>query len=254
MSVRSRTPVATPRVHSRHPIHGSGRDYSPIKFRVQHSQPIRFPRVWSETSMARTKLLEFGCTNWGGKRRGAGRKRKAPRNRVDHKRRPALSPRTPVHVTLRVRAGLTSLRTPTTHRLVLRVLLEACRDTFRVTHYAALPNHLHLLCEAANEESLSRGLQGLCIRLARRLNRSWARQGSVFDDHYHAHQLETPTEVRNALKYVLENAKRHGLLPPGAIDAYSSARWGRAGVGPFPAPRSWLLREGWKRVEDRARL
>lgn len=204
--------------------------------------------------MARTKQLEFACTNWGGKRHGAGRKRVASRARVDHKRRPALSPRIPVHVTLRVRAGLASLRTPNTHRLVLRVLLEACRDTFRVTHYAALPNHLHLLCEAVDEDSLSRGLQGLCIRLARRLNRSWARQGSVFDDHYHAHQLKTPTEVRNALRYVLENAKRHGLLAPGATDTCSSARWGCAGAGPFPAPRSWLLREGWRRVENGVRL
>ena len=36
--------------------------------------------------------------------------------------------------------------------------------------------------------------------------------------------MKTPTEVRNALRYVLRNAQHHGLRI-GQIDPYSSSRW-----------------------------
>jgi len=49
------------------------------------------------------------------------------------------------------------------------------------------------------------------IRVAKGLNKLWARRGKVFADHYHDRILRTPREVRNALCYVLHNAKKHGL-------------------------------------------
>ena len=97
-------------------------------------------------------------------------------------------------------------------------------------------------------------MQGLLVRVARALNRLWARQGSVFSDRYHARQLRTPREVRAALVYVLLNARHHGLRILG-IDPHSSGRWFEgwsrklvvAARSPGATAQTWLLRVGWRR-------
>ncbi|MEW6073566.1 MAG: peptide MFS transporter [Planctomycetota bacterium] len=98
------------------------------------------------------------------------------------------------------------------------------RFGFRLIHYSVLANHLHLIGEAQNRRALSRGMQGLAVRIAKGLNRHWGRRGKVFADRYHDHILRTPREVRSALAYVLRNAARHGVGGAGA-DPYSSGRW-----------------------------
>lgn len=207
---------------------------------------------------SRSGQLEFGFTNLGGRRRGAGRKASGPRSRVPHARRERLRPTIPVHVTMRLAAGLPSLRGRRDHRIVLASLAAACKPGFRVVHYSAQSNHLHFVCEADHEVALSRGVQGLGVRLARGLNRLWRRVGRVFDDRYHAHLLRTPREVRNALAYVLQNARRHGLSCLGRLDPCSSARWfdGWRDLGhrlmsirhPLRDARTWLLTTGWRRL------
>ena len=52
-------------------------------------------------------------------------------------------------------------------------------------------------------------MNGLGTRVARRLNRVMQRRGKVLDDRYHGHILRTPTEVRRARDYLLQNARRH---------------------------------------------
>src|SRR5262245_10220087 len=54
--------------------------------------------------VARQGTLEF--KSWGGARQGAGRKREGERARVAHAKRPALKPSHPMHITLRIEAGL----------------------------------------------------------------------------------------------------------------------------------------------------
>ena len=57
-------------------------------------------------------------------------------------------------------------------------------------------------------------------------NRLWKRLGKVFDDRFYDRVLRTPREVRNALAYVLDNARRHGVvIGPGEPDPFSSGRW-----------------------------
>ena len=68
--------------------------------------------------MKRTRQREFGFTNWGGKRRGAGRKPKGDRAGVSHAKRPKLAPRFPVLVTLRLREGFPTLRADDSHELI----------------------------------------------------------------------------------------------------------------------------------------
>ena len=207
----------------------------------------------------KTRQQEFGFTNWGGKRRGAGRKPKGERAGVSHAKRPKLSVHHPVLVTMRLRAGLPSLRANDTHELVRRALAASSeKESFRVVEYSVQSNHLQMLVEAQNERSLSRGMNGLVSRIARALNKLWKRSGRVFADRYHARTLETPREVRNALVYVLQNARKHGSWSARRADSYSSGAsfdgWKHASdevavssPRSLPRARTWLLAVGWRR-------
>ena len=199
---------------------------------------------------------------WGGKRTGAGRKRKdgkAAAPGVPHRPRPRLDGRCPVGVTLKVRREVWSLRSPRCARGLRRALEEGHqRGGFRVVHFSILGNHLHLIVEAADRAALSRGLGGLEVRMARALNGAMGRSGPVFADRYHAHVLRTPTEVARARRYVLENLaiheRRQGQLRQDHVRAAGLA--GEPCGDPLTSaampscaaePKTWLLRIGWRR-------
>jgi REP element-mobilizing transposase RayT len=209
----------------------------------------------------------------GGKRKGAGRKAKVPGvPGVAHRVRAPLSVRHGVHVTLRVRRDVPNLRRNAFLPVLTAALRAGCdRFGFRLCHYVVMGNHLHLIAEADDARCLARGVQGLTIRLAKRINRAAERRGKFFADRYHAHILRSPTEVHRALSYVLFNqrkhaAERHPNAPrdprDSGIDAFSSAPWfegwhvrprglERLRCGDPPVvltPRSWLLRDGWKKA------
>ena len=57
--------------------------------------------------------------------------------------------------------------------------------------------------------ALARGIQGWKIRVTRRLNRLWHRQGTVWSDRYHALIIQNLQQLRNTLSYVLHNARHH---------------------------------------------
>ena len=205
----------------------------------------------------------------GGARPGSGRKPKIPgQPGVDHRPRAPLANRFPVHVTLKLRSGLPRLRSKATYDALRAAFAAGCArnlsGAFRLCHYAVLNDHLHLICEAEGRQALSRGLQGLLIRIARALNKLWSRRGSVFADRYHDHILKSPREVRNALRYVFGNGKKHAaegreVSVPQAIDTFTSAPWFagfrkritvvgiEAIVRPVTFARTWLLTEGWLR-------
>jgi REP element-mobilizing transposase RayT len=159
----------------------------------------------------------------------------------------------------------------------IRVALRAARERsgFRLVHFSVQGNHVHLLAEADDRVALSRGLQGLAIRVALAVNRALARRGRVFSERYHARALRTPLEVRRALLYVLKNYHHHlaarGMsLPPWHLDNCSSDRqfdgWkpsellslaeqGASRTTREPctvsactvSARTFLLRHGWRR-------
>lgn len=181
----------------------------------------------------------------GGPRPGAGRKRGT---RVSHRPRPRFSRSTPAHVTLRVREHVWNLRSGRAFRRLRRCLEQAAgRFGLRVIEYAVLENHVHFILEADDSDSLSRGMQGLTIRIAKAMNAMMNRRGPVFDDHYDSRLLTTPTALVRAIAYVLRNPEHH---------------YGTRGVDPFTSaalraeqrrmllclPVSWLLRIGWRRA------
>lgn len=203
--------------------------------------------------------LRFPC-GWGGRRKGAGRKPKGRQAGVRHRSRPEFWRGCPVQVTTKVRDGLPSLRRGEEFGVLVGAFRDGCRRFgMRLVHFAVLGNHLHYLVEAEGKVSLTRGLKGLHVRVAKRLNRHWGRRGNVFPDRFHARVLGGPREVWAALGYVLRNARRHGYAQwPGKPDRCSSGRWfdgwrecrGERLTSGAPVARAgtWLLRTGWRRM------
>ncbi len=206
----------------------------------------------------RVSQHEFTFRRRGGPRAGSGRKPKGDRAGVPHTRRPDFASRHPLHVTVRVKRGLPGLRSQRAYRAIKRAFTQGKdRFGFRLNEYSVQDDHIHMLCEAEDREALSRGLQGLLIRIAKALNRAWKRLGGIFADRYHARILKTPREVRNALRYVMNNALKHGKRLLG-IDPCSSGPWfdgwrdreareQAAGEPPVARARTWLLGVGWRR-------
>jgi len=219
--------------------------------------------------------LHLDRTRWGGFRPGAGRK-PGPNPLVRHRSREKFARGLPCLVTLKVRDDVPSLRSGKLVAEVERRFARGCeRGDFRLVHYSLQGNHAHLIVEAVDREALGRGMKALGARLARAVNRVFARTGRVLADRYHVRVLRGSREVRNALRYVLLNARRHAAQGGRRLqrvvrpDPASSGRWfdgwrlgggasGRAvaddfglslevpGSGAVALPRSWLLREGWR--------
>jgi putative transposase len=167
-----------------------------------------------------------------------------------------------VHVTLRARAGLPPFRDRGLFPELRAAIHGASRsptvgEAFRVVEFSVQNDHAHFIIEAQDKDALSRGLRGLAIRLARAVNRALRVHGAVWADRYHARELKTPRAVRNAIVYVLMNAKKHGARVASGIDAFSSAPWFSGFAARHVAPedepcpvfaaRTWLGGTGWRR-------
>jgi REP element-mobilizing transposase RayT len=140
------------------------------------------------------------------------------------------------------------------------------RGDYRVVEYSLQRDHVHLVVEASGKEALAAGMKSTAARLARVVNWVFGRRGQMLDGRYHSVLLRTPRQVRNVLRYVLLNWRKHeSRAASGAVlDPCSSGRWfagwtearvaaelaGRDPVGgdreTAPA-RCWLIRRGWYR-------
>ncbi len=186
-----------------------------------------------------------------------------------HRQREGIVARVPVHVTIRLRRDVPTLRQPRFVRRFRSSLSEACiRHGFRVVHYSIQRDHVHLLIEAQTNYSIACGMKSVGARIGKLANRLFERKGKVLDGRYHLRPLRTPLEVHRALRYVLLNHRHHAakrrsqhhraehvMVQP---DPANSGRWFNgwriATAPPNPhdicevAPaRTWLLRTSWRR-------
>jgi REP element-mobilizing transposase RayT len=215
---------------------------------------------------------------------------------LPHDKRPEHKARFPLLVTTRLLSGLPSLRRAS-EAARIRVALSAANAAtqsesresaplrgesvpFQVVHYSIQSNHLHLIVEATDRTSVTTGMRGLLVRIARALNRLWGRVGRVFADRFHERELINPRQVRNALVYVLQNLRKHGICVEGPDPLSSGPEFGgwrpadasttknragganrgsgsspgggletllRAARVELPRPATWLLGVGWQR-------
>ena len=146
-----------------------------------------------------------------------------PRPCVPRVPRADVSGRDPLHVTLRVRSDI-DLRDFPEHE-VLKAAMNAgrMRFGFRLVHYSVQRDHFHLLVEAVNKRALTRGMQGLEIRIAKALNFLRYERGARWLDPY------------SSSTYF--DGWKDGPPETDPIDADA----------PVVGPSTWLLRVGWRK-------
>ena len=144
--------------------------------------------------------------------------------------------RAPVFVTWAMRGHVWNLRAKRCLREIQRAFLVGRKSGFQVVHYAVLGNHVHMLVEAEDGRALSRGMQGLAVRVARSLQRVMGKTGSVFKERFHSRVLKTAGDVKRVRLYIANNARRHY----GAAEV--AERDFAASQTPVHAPRTWIVR------------
>jgi len=158
---------------------------------------------------------------------------------------------TPAHVTLKLRRSRADLRSRSIYPHVERALTASSeRESFRLIHFSVQHDHVHLICEADDNDALSSGIRALTIRIARRVNKVLGGRGRLFKDRYHLRLLRTPPDARAAVAYVLGNGRKH-LLQIGCevSEAWVDPCCSSASLGggeravALPAAQSWLLSE-----------
>jgi REP element-mobilizing transposase RayT len=180
-----------------------------------------------------------------------------------------------------MRSKFRSLRSQFVFPTLRKALADGtrAREDFRITQFSVQGDHVHLIVEAESKQALSRGMQGLAIRIARRINRLISRSGKLWADRFFSRALTSPRSVRNALAYVLNNFKKHRTSEGTQIDPYSSAPyfdgfrelrgkppWDLPGTRrlpltphgvpppvfddelPISAARTWLAAVGWRKA------
>jgi REP element-mobilizing transposase RayT len=170
-----------------------------------------------------------------------------------------LSGREPVLVTMKVAPHVWNLRARRAFDRLMRSF-AASQERFgtRWVHFSVQRDHIHVIAEATSQPALSRSMQGLSVRIARTINRLMTRKGTVFADRFHERVLETPRQVRTAIRYVILNARKHRVpLAAGELDPCSSActidTWtvpvkiAQTRSPPVVPPRTWILSIGWRR-------
>lgn len=202
--------------------------------------------------------------------------RKVAKERVGfakHVARPVHVARHPVHVTMRRVRLAPSFRSELIYAAIYAEIAAAKSRRVRVLEHSIQDDHVHLMVEGADSKDLSKQMCTLFSRIAMAVNRAARRHGPLFRDRHHRHALRTPTEVRNALVYVLFNIRKHARESydkstlRSVLDGFSSAPWfdkwhpearpppellARARIHSTPDSKStaetWLARTGWLRA------
>lgn len=123
----------------------------------------------------------------------------------------------------------------------LKAAFSGAADRFgvRIVHFSVQGNHMHVIVEADDRPSLYRAMKGLSVRIARRMNKMMRRKGRVLGDRYHTHVLRTKREARNAVAYMRENHRKHGMAVPRALKVDPFSSWGCS--IDLPTPRMSLF-------------
>lgn len=141
----------------------------------------------------------------GGRRPNSGRPRIHSKG-VSHNKRDKITPHIPCHINFKYR---TFIRTEILLEHFILAMMKSQRHGFRIIQFSMQSNHVHLIVEAQNNQILEKGMRSLTNSFAKRLSKTKRLNGTIQMERYHLHLLRTPTEVQNAIDYVIHNHEHH---------------------------------------------
>lgn len=140
--------------------------------------------------------------------KGAGRPAIHDRG-VRHIARDEIKRLTVLHLTVKVEKAKAGLKNKQVLRVLRKAICKARVIGLNIVHYTLEYDHVHMMVEVDDNETLGRGMQSFGISLSKGINKLKSATGKVFKTRYHFRKLKTPTEVKNALTYILGNAVKH---------------------------------------------
>jgi REP element-mobilizing transposase RayT len=136
----------------------------------------------------------------GGRRPNSGRPRIHSKG-VSHSKREPVTSRTPLKINFKKK---TYIRTEKLLDIINRSIEHAKLKNLHIICFTIQSNHIHLIAETQNNKTLSSGMRSVTNTIAKNL-----KKGSMQIERYHLHVLRNPTEVRNAISYVMTNDLKH---------------------------------------------
>ena len=162
----------------------------------------------------------------GGWRKNAGRPRIKSAG-VSHRKRPHVSANTPLHINFKY---TTFIQTEQVLGIIETACYNALKFEFEVCYYSVQSNHIHLIAETKDTESLIKGMRSITNTIVKRIGK-----GTIQIERYHLHILKNPKETKNALDYVINNDLKHS----GRKNKFK---------GNYSPADSWLLQDAQKKL------
>ena len=75
-----------------------------------------------------------------------------------------------------------------------------------------MPDHVHLVFQLGNKQTLSRLIQSLKRYTARQINKHLARSGFLWQENYYEHGMRRDESLKKIVRYCYENPVRKGLV------------------------------------------
>lgn len=138
-----------------------------------------------------------------GCRLGAGRKRKHSRD-VAHRVRDRALQGHAIHVNFKYK---TIIRHKRGLQILKRAIMNARAKGLKIVHFSMQTNHIHLILEARDNATLTRGMRSLTVTFAKGMGK-----GRIQVARYHLHVLKHLREARNAVHYFLFNEQKIKFL------------------------------------------
>jgi REP element-mobilizing transposase RayT len=91
--------------------------------------------------------------------------------------------------------------------------------------WVLMPDHAHVLCELAGDESLSALVARVKEVTATLANSVLGRRGTFWSRGYHDHALRTHERMRQTVRYLVANPVRAGLVHDPWMWPYWNSRW-----------------------------
>lgn len=140
--------------------------------------------------------------------KGAGRPAIHDRG-IRHIARDEIKRSTPLHLTIKIERTKAGLRNKSILKILHRAIKKARMAGLSINHYTLEFDHIHLLVEASDKLSTSKGMQSFGITLSKGINKLKGLKGRVFKTRYHYRKLSSRNEIRNVLNYILGNSIKH---------------------------------------------
>ncbi len=141
----------------------------------------------------------------GGRRPDSGRNRIHSKG-VSHSAREIITARTPIHINFKV---TTYIQNKPCLEILNLAIKKAHTHGLSIIYFALQSNHIHLIAEAQDNETLTKGMRSLTISFAKGIKRLKKAKEPIQLERYHLHVLKSPKEIENALNYVIYNEIHH---------------------------------------------